>query len=533
MPPLVQAPINPPALCNQYDVIVCGAGSSGSVIARRLSDDPNLQVLLIDAGSSDQIPSVQEASQWHHNIGSTTDWGYQSEPAANLNHRQLPMSMGKVLGGGSGINVMIWARGHQSDWDYFAEQAGDSAWNYQSVLDIYRRIEDWRGLPDPRRGRGGPVVVSPSSADKHPLATALISAAGSVGLPVFNSPNGEMMEHHSGGALSDVRIVDGQRQSVFESYVRPVLGRPNLTVVTDTLVDRVVLDGRQATGVELIYRGERQRVLATHQVVLSTGAINSPSILMRSGIGDRRTLAELGIESMQHLPGVGHGLQDHTCFELVWESSTPVPPVDNGSAATLYARSQTTRLSPDIVMCQAEFPMSTLKASGSPVPAAGWTLVTGLAQPQSRGRVSLRSADPNVAPRIELNALSDSHDWEVARAAIRFAQEVGRSSVFGSLAAREAIPGPMNDSALDEFLRNGATSFWHQTCTARMGRDELSVVDAQLAVHGLENLTVADGSIMPRITTGNTMAPCVIIGERAASILATKLGCTSNARTSP
>ena len=238
------------AMQPQYDFVVCGAGSSGSVVARRLAENPDVSVLLVEAGGGDDVPAVTEADQWPTNIGSQRDWGFQSQPNPRLNGRSIPLSMGKVLGGGSSINVMIWARGHQSDWDHFAAEAGDSAWSYESVLQTYCRVEDWHGTADSRyRGTGGAVFVQPSPAP-NPLAPATVEAASSVGIPTFENPNGQMMETAGGASISDVRSRDGKRESIFRSYTFPYMDRPNLTVLTHGTrqSDHVRRTARQRSG---------------------------------------------------------------------------------------------------------------------------------------------------------------------------------------------------------------------------------------------------------------------------------------------
>ena len=226
-------------LKTRYDFIVCGSGSSGSVVARRLAENPKVSVLLIEAGGSDDMPSVMEASQWASNLRSERDWSFQSRPNPHLNNRILPMAMGKVLGGGSSINVMYWVRGHKSDWDFFAAESGDEAWNYQSVLDIYRRIEDWQGTPDPKyRGNGGPVYVEPTRST--PLSLAVSEGARSVGIPAFENLNGRMMEGDGGWSQVELRQRGGRRLSIFRSYTFPYMDRPNLTVLMDAMVTRLV-----------------------------------------------------------------------------------------------------------------------------------------------------------------------------------------------------------------------------------------------------------------------------------------------------
>jgi choline dehydrogenase len=325
-------------LKRQYDFIVCGSGSSGSVVARRLAENPEVSVLLLEAGGHDDVPSVTEPGQWPLNLGSNRDWAFQAQPNPHLNGRSIPMNMGKVLGGGSSINVMIWARGHKNDWDFFASEAGDPAWSYESVLNIYRRIEDWHGTPDPKyRGTGGPVFVQPAP-DPNPIAPAMVEGASSIGIPGFESNNGRMMEADGGASIVDLRVRDGKRQSVFRSYTFPYMDRSNLTVLTHALVTRVMFEGKRATGVEYSYNGQIYRISAGHEVVLSLGAIHTPKLLMQSGIGDRAELQRLGIGVVQHLPGVGQNFQDHFGISCIWEYQQPLAPRNNAGEATFSGR---------------------------------------------------------------------------------------------------------------------------------------------------------------------------------------------------
>src|SRR5258708_10290892 len=277
-----------------------------------------------------------EAGQWHSNLGSDRDWGFQAQPDRNLNGRSIPMNMGKVLGGGSSINAMVWARGHKNDWNYFASEADDPAWSYESALNTYRRIEDWHGVPDPKyRGTGGPVFVQPVP-DPSPIALAMLEGTRSVGIPTFENQNGSMMERAGGSSIVDVRVLDGKRQSVFRSYTFPYMDRPNLTVLTHALVTRVTFKGKQATGVEIAYDSKTRRISAGLEVVLSLGAIHTPKVLMQSGIGDQVELHRLGIPLVQHLPGVGQNFQDHFRSTCIWEYRQPLAPSNNAAEATFF-----------------------------------------------------------------------------------------------------------------------------------------------------------------------------------------------------
>jgi choline dehydrogenase-like flavoprotein len=501
----------------RYDVVVCGAGSSGSVIARRLAENPDIRVLLLEAGGSEDVPEVAEASQWPLNLGGERDWSFVSEPDALLNGRSIAFSMGKVLGGGSSINLMIWARGHRNDWEYFAAESGEPVWGYEAVLDLYRSIEDWHGVGESNyRGSGGLIFVQPAP-DVHPLALAAVEAARAVGIATYQSPNGRLMEENRGAAVTDMRWRDGKRLSLFGTYVTPYLTKPNLTVVPHALVTRVTFERARATGVEVLYEGALHTVSAEAEVVLSLGAIQTPKVLMQSGIGDEAELRRIGVPVRQHLPGVGRNFHDHFGFDCVWQFPDTVP----GSTqvgATLFWDSEAADIDgPDSFACVGPFPKSTPEnVAKFGLPQNSWCLFGAATHPRSRGRLRLSGREHSDPIHIETNALSEPEDLKTASACVEVLREIGNSAELRPFAQREVMPGDLTNGELEGYLRDAVTTYWHPTGTAKMGRDAMSVVDGHLNVYGINHLRVADASIMPRITTANTMAPCVVIGERAA-----------------
>jgi len=339
----------------------------------------------------------------------------------------------------------------------------------------------------------------------------------SAGIPIFENQNGRMMQADSGASIPDMRIREGKRQSVFRSYVFPYMDRPNLTVLPHAVVTRLTFEAKRVTGVEISWNGRIHRIGANREVIMSLGAINTPKVLMQSGIGDEPELRRFGIPVVQPLPGVGHGFQDHPVVACVWELYEPQPS-DLVPDAVLFGKSESDLRSPDFQILQGV--LSVEDAAKLGLPASGWTLLGNVVQPKSRGRVRLTGSDSVDPVYIEANLLSNPDDREALLECVKLCRELGSFDVLRPFLKQEVLPGRLKRTTLEDYIRDAAISFWHQTSTARMGRDPMSVVDGNLKVYGVENLRIADGSIMPRVTTGNTMAPCVIIGERAAEILA-------------
>jgi choline dehydrogenase len=347
----------------------------------------------------------------------------------------------------------------------------------------------------------------------------MLETIRSLDIPTFDDQNGKMMEGEGGAAITNLRIRDGRRLSVFRTYTYPFMDRPNLTVLTGALVTRVVFDGKQAVGVEFCRDGRSRRIAARCEIVVSLGAINTPRVLMQSGIGDESQLTRAGVNVVQHLPGVGRDFTDHILVPCVWEYRTPLPLRNNGGEATFFWKSDPSLDTPDLQPILAEAPFATAETAHFLPPEPSWSMFVTIVRPHSRGHLRITGPSPSDPIEIVANTFSDPADMTAMIRAIELCREIGNSAGMSPFVRREIMPGNLKGGALESFVRDATSTFWHYACTAKMGRDEMSVVDSRLKVYGIDNLRVVDASVMPRVTTGNTMATCVVIGERAAELI--------------
>lgn len=509
-------------LLDTYDYIVVGSGSAGCALVGRLAARTEANILVIEAGDWDVAPSVLDPRVWFTNLGTERDWQDVAIPSPSTNNRAIPEHMGRVVGGGSSINATIWARPFKSDLDHWADVSGDSGWGYEQGLSVFRKVEDWQGKPDARyRGKGGPVWVQPAH-DPHPVAPAMLAACRSLGLPVLDDQNGAREEGTGGFAFMNQIIRDGQRQSMARAYLYPVLGRKNVTLLVNTHVDRLTFSGTRVTGVQIRRGNTVSNVSAKSEVIVSAGGINTAKLLMLSGIGDEAQLRKHGIKARVHSPEVGRNFQDHVLHGgCIWEPKEAMPHRNSAAEVAGFWRSDSTLSSPDINLVQIELPYaSEVVAKEYAPPPSSWALCAGLIAPKSRGTVTLRTDKPEDRPVVDAQFLSHPDDVKALAVGIEMCREIGNSAAMKDFVKREVAPGrKLTGKAMEDFVRNGATTYFHESGTCRMGKDSQAVVDARLRVNGVQNLRIADSSIMPRIAGVATMASCVLIGERMASIL--------------
>jgi len=502
------------------DYIVIGAGSSGCVVTHRLvSGDPEATTLLIEAGGPDDNPDIHDPRRVLNLWGSDLDWKYTTAPQAGLNGRQMMISRGKVLGGCSSIYAMLYVRGNRRDFDHW-NYLGNEGWSYQEVLPFFKKSERFSGGASAYHGGDGPLSVIPIP-DPSPVAVAFTHAVAELG---YGGPDRDFnaAQHENGSGLYQVNITsEGQRASTAVAFLKPVLEQPNLQVQTQAQVTRILVEGSRSVGVEYLKDGQLTQVRANREVILCAGAFDSPRLLMVSGIGPADELSRFGIPILVDLPGVGQNLQDHLLLPLIFTSKVDLPMPTFIAEAGLFVRTRSgvEQSSPDL---QYHF------SAGIPAfipPHLGITeptffFVPILAQPQSRGRVGLHSGDPLAPPLIDPCYLSCDSDVRVFLKGIELARDIAHTAAFQSFTKAEITPGvTTSETEQRQYIRSAASTVWHPVGTCKMGWDALAVVDPQLRVHGIEGLRVADASVMPTITSGNTNAACIMIGEKAAEII--------------
>ena len=506
-----------------YDYIVVGAGASGAIVAGELSKT-GAKILVIESGGPDTAPTIGNPSIWFYNVGGALDWKLPIAPVPQLNNRKFNMALGHVLGGGSSINAMVWTRGLERDYDTW-ERNGAKGWGFKDVLRTYKAQEDWEGGANQWRGVGGPVHIR-KPGDPHPTAPAFIEAARQMGFPIIDDVNGPL---RPGAGYINMNIAaDGTRVSSSRAFLRPNLDRPNLTLLLNTDVTKVLFDGDRASGVELVTGDGVKSVSATREVILSAGTIHSPKLLMLSGVGDAAQLQKLGIKPVANLRGVGQNLQDHVLVSGVvyqYKGKMPDRPADSDAVeAEVFLSSGLDNRPIDIALVLEQLPSATPEAAErfAAPPKEGFTIAPALVQPTSRGRIRVTSANWRDPPVIEANHLGTDHDLKATVKAIEVARELGRQAAFNNIREGEVVPGPKAVSRQDviDLARTASASFGHAVGTARIGADADAVVDSALRVHGLRGLRVADASVAPSIISGpGTNALSFMIGGRAAELI--------------
>lgn len=523
-----------------FDYIIVGAGSAGCVLANRLSADPKTRVLLLEAGGRDWNPWIHVPVGYFKTMHNpATDWCYLTEPEPGLNGRRLQWPRGKVLGGSSSINGLLYIRGQQADYDHW-RQLGNAGWSYDDVLPYFRKSEDQERGGDDYHGAGGPIAVSGVRIHRK-LCDVFIDAAEEAGIPRNDDFNGAVQE---GAGYFQQTCRKGLRCSTAVGYLNPVKNRPNLKIVTRALVQRVLFDGVRAAGVAWTVKGRATQARSSGEVILSAGSIGSPQILMLSGVGPAQHLKDTGIEPVRDLAGVGENLQDHLQIRSVYKTREPITLNDEvnnpirkmlmGIEFMLFrtgpltiAASQVcvfTKTDPGLATPDIQFhiqPLSADKPGEGPHKFSAFTASVCQLRPESRGRLLLKSADPSAHPAIHANYLSTATDREVAVKAIKVTRRIAGTEALGSLISEEHEPGPgvRSDEELLEYARNRSQTIYHPVGTCKMGSDPMAVVDERLRLHGIEGLRVVDASIMPTLVSGNTNAPAIMIGEKAADMI--------------
>ena len=523
-----------------YDFIVIGGGSAGCVLAARLSEDASARVLLIEAGGPDTNPYIHMPVGFAKMTTGPLTWGLTTVPQTHANNREIAYAQGRVLGGSSSINAQVFTRGTPSDFDRWADQEGCPGWSFKDVQPYFLRSEGNTILGDKFHGTSGPLGVS-NIASPMPLTRSFVQACQQLGMPYNPDFNGARQE---GTGVYQATIRDARRCSAAVAYLRPAMKRPNLTVETGCLTTRIVVDGHRATGVEYIQAGQRRTASADREVVLTSGAIGSPKLLMLSGIGAADDLRTVGVPVVHDLPGVGQNLSDHFGVDIVYELAGPFsldkynkthwmlwaglqytlfktgPVTSNVVEGGAFWYGDRSRPEPDL---QFHFLAGAGVEAGVPaVPSgSGCTLNSYTLRPKSRGTVRLRSAVAADKPLVDPNFIADPEDLRISAEGVKISREIMHQPALAKYIRKEHFPGATvrTQSELEAYTRQYGRTSYHPVGTCRMGTGGMSVVDPQLRVHGLDGLRVCDSSIMPSLIGSNTNATSIMIGEKAADLI--------------
>lgn len=521
-----------------FDYIVVGGGSAGCVLANRLTEDSACRVLLLEAGGEDDAEAIRIPAFYGQLQDSPCDWADRTVPQQHMGGRRIFMPQGRVLGGSSAINYLIYIRGNRGDYDRW-NSAGNMGWSYDEVLPYFIKAENNQDIFDRYHGASGPLVVS-SHPPGNPLVERYFDAAKEAGIPYNPDFNGESQE---GCGPLQATMKKGARCSAAAAYLHPARSRPNLTVLTHALATRLLFDKSRVVGIEYLRCGQLEQARAACEVILAAGALRSPQLLMLSGVGPKAALERLGIAVRNDLPGVGQNLQDHLHTRVRCEISEPLtyPALSSeqkAAALTKYEALYSGPLASNFLEAGAflkcdpkeEYPglqMFFLSMLPPDYPEAGATNRHGITftayinRPLSRGEVRLASADPLDRPVIDPNYLSEPDDMRYAISGVRWNLRILYGKAFDDIRSEEVAPGRnlRSDADLEAFVRRTASTTWHPAGTCKMGNDDMAVVDSSLRVHGIKGLRIADASIMPTIVSGNTNAPVIMIGEKAAELI--------------